>query len=150
MAERLTGDCGGILGILVLAEDPVKGRALESDLVNAGLRLRWVNDELHDFTWRDLKVFIAEAGPGTALFRAHNPEWVWDQHAMLLADIADGIRILAWQKTKDAQSKRNQPKPIPRPGIGPDKTEKQHKGTGVPVNEFAARRAAFFQNEVNT
>lgn len=112
--------------------------------------MRWLNDGLHEFNWRDLQVFITEAGPDTALYRAMNPEWMWDQDALLLADAVDALRILAWQKTEDARKRKNQPKPIPRPGIGVDENQTQHKGTGVPMDEYKARRAKFFQKEVTT
>lgn len=36
---------------------------------------------------------------------------------MLMADMVDTLRVLVWQKTKDAQDGRNFPARIPRPGV---------------------------------
>jgi len=66
---------------------------------------------------------------------------MWDTENMLLADIADSNRIIAWQKTKDGQKGRNVPKPIPRPGVE-DTKSKRVKGDAIPINEFTQRLEA--------
>lgn len=63
---------------------------------------------------------------------------MWDTSNMLAADMADTLRIMAWQKTKDGQKKRNVPKPIPRPGVE-DKSSRRVKGDAIPINEFTDR-----------
>lgn len=65
----------------------------------------------------------------SAVFRAVNPEtWHWGVAEHIAALQADALRMLLWAKSKDASKKppRNQPKPIPRPGI----TEKQEQAEG--------------------
>lgn len=58
----------------------------------------------------------------SALNRALDPDWYWRAvEPNLLAAAVDMLRILAWQQTKDGQKNRKQPKPIPRPGVGPKK-----------------------------
>lgn len=84
----------------------------------------------------------------SAVFRALNPEtWHWGVAEHLAAIQADALRMLIWAKSKDAQRKppRNQPKPIPRPGV----TEKQTAVEGrfkdveaVPLDELKKRLAA--------
>lgn len=146
MAEGLQHQCGGILGLLTFLDDAEKRKALEADLLDKGLRLRWVADgkPRHDFSWRDLLVIVQESPQHSALYRHSSEDWMWDHSSMLLADVADSLRIIAWQKTEGAQRKPpvGQPEPIPRPGVKP--AHKHKKGTAVPINEVMARRAAFF------
>lgn len=56
----------------------------------------------------------------------------------LLAFIGDRLAWLQWAKSKDAQRNRNQPKPIPRPGIGP---KKDASVLVLPVDEVKRRLA---------
>lgn len=134
MAERLGRRIGGIAGLLELADDPKVGPALEADLIRSGLRLRWVGRK--DFTWRDLKVFVAETPRESALFRALQPKlYPWDNTNMLLADVVDGINWLVWSKTKDGQKNRRHPEPIERPGVEPTKLRRT-KGEAVPLDQL--------------
>lgn len=88
-----------------------------------GLRLRDLGTDR--LTWSDLKAIVRHAPTTSALVRAQEPERSrWGVTEYLLAIIADSLRWLVWAKTKDAKRRRNQPKPIPRPGA-----ETQHKGT---------------------
>lgn len=60
------------------------------------------------------------------------PAWTVSEH--LLAIIGDRLALLVWQNTKDGHAGRNQPKPIPRPGVtDPDE---QRFGTAVPLEEM--------------
>lgn len=82
--------------------------------------------------FRDLMASMP--GDGTAMWRkarrekpeggkrsVEPPDDWWTPERDLLATVADGINVLAWLQTKDAQTGRNRPKPIPRPGTrGPN------------------------------
>ncbi len=67
--------------------------------------------------------------------RAQFPnDWRWQLSEQLLADAVESLRWLVWAKTKDAQHKRNMPKPIPRPGVaGPERL-----GTAAPLDDMNA------------
>ncbi len=84
------------------------------ELIRHGERLRWMGSTR--LSWRDVWVICTSAEPKSRLAVALNPRMAWDVSDYLLATIADAQRWLVWAKTKDAQKKRNQPKPIPRPG----------------------------------
>jgi hypothetical protein len=84
------------------------------ELIRHGERLRWMGTPR--LSWRDVWVICTSAEPKSRLAVALNPRMAWDTTDYLLATIADAQRWLVWSKTKDAARKRNQPKPIPRPG----------------------------------
>lgn len=136
MAEGIRRDSGGIDGLLDLIDK--HGKALEADLICAGLRLRNVGSP--DFTWRDLLVFVQESSQDSALFRKMYPEqYQWDNQNMLLAGILDAMNIQIWMQTKDGKYGRNKPEPIPRPGIKP--ARRRTKGVAVPIDQFKKRLA---------
>jgi len=71
----------------------------------------------------------------------------WTTSDYLLAAIADGVHVLAWQNTEDARKGRNAPKPLPRPER--EKPEKTAASIGMgtaasvmTVEEFIAKREA--------
>lgn len=113
MAGTFRGVAGGILSLAALIER--YPQAIKADLIDRGLRLRDLGTEA--LTWDDLNAVLTCLLPDAALARAINPQWVWGLPEMLAADIADSLRWLVWAKTKDAAKGRNQPKPIPRPGV---------------------------------
>lgn len=92
-----------------------------------------MNDGDHDFTLRDLWVFVRNLTRGSALFRSlhgdEDTEWGITEH--LLAVNADALNLLVWLKTADAENGRNQPRPIPRPGV-----EDDTKSIGDTVMDF--------------
>lgn len=47
----------------------------------------------------------------------------WGLSELLLAVIADAALAGNWMQSKDGQKNRNRPKPIPRPGVMPDKKQ---------------------------
>lgn len=47
----------------------------------------------------------------------HPEDAEWTLTNRLLAIIADVLRWLQWAKTSDGRKNRNQPEPIPRPGV---------------------------------
>lgn len=64
-------------------------------------------------TWLDLLAFVQHAPPDSAIARARNPDWQVDLSLVLLREIEHGIRVLAWQKTDDADPKKKKPKNYP-------------------------------------
>ena len=60
----------------------------------------------------------------------------WTLPMMLMADMVDTLRILVWQKTKDAQDGRNFPKPITRPGIVKPVARKGSQVKAQPLSEI--------------
>lgn len=123
MAGRRRRRRGKLLGLLVLLEEHQE--AIEADLLEAGYRLRWLDDPeamaAHDFDWRDLLVLVKAIRPTSALYRAqHGDDAQWGLGEQLLAHAADSLAFLVWAKTEDGQRGRNRPKRIPRPGVTPD------------------------------
>lgn len=69
----------------------------------------------------------------SALMRVMDPDTAaWGLSEHLLAVIADAGLTANWQRGRGKKSDR--PKPIPRPGIGPEK--KVLKGDVLPVQEM--------------
>ncbi|MET7752307.1 MULTISPECIES: DUF5361 domain-containing protein [Actinomycetes] len=120
MAHPFGDQRGGILGLVGLINK--YREAIESDLIDRGLRLRWLGTE--SLTWVDLRSIIACLGPESALGRAMNPlppeerEWGLTEH--LIAHLVDLTNLLWWAQTKDGQNNMNRPSRIPRPGIKDD------------------------------
>ena len=80
------------------------------------------NDVPTVLSWADLRDVVAHQGADSALFRAMHPDaapWGLPEH--LLAVIADGVTAGNWMASRDGQKNRNRPKPIPRPGVEPDR-----------------------------
>jgi len=107
------------------------------DLLERGFRLNRVG--LDDgISWRDLLAFVREAPQGSAVYRVSldNPEDApWTLEAQLLAAIADGIHVLAWQNS--GGSKADKPKPIERPGYRPER--RVIKGDVLSIEELSAQ-----------
>ena len=103
------------------------------DLIGLGLRLRDLGTER--LSWGDLRVIVQQSPPGSALFRAMNPDdWQWTFEAQLIAEAADQLRVANWQRS--GGKKRDYPKPIPRPGVEPDSKTFGGKGA-LPYDEMA-------------
>lgn len=136
MEGALGRRAGGILSLAALIEE--HPQALKSDLIDRGLRLRDLC-AVDDFNWDDLSaiVYRLQGDQESALYRAMNPDWMWGLPEMLLASTADTLRWLQWAKTSDGQKGRNQPRPIPRPGV---KDDREHIGDApvsvAAMNEF--------------
>ena len=60
----------------------------------------------------------------------------------LLAIIADALRILVWQNTKDGKRGRNKPESILEMIVGEEKKEEEQLGAFDTVEEFNAWRTA--------
>lgn len=147
MALARRDGAGGIAGLVELIDR--HGEALEADLQREYRRSLL---ELHrgTMTFRELSWLIKGLpGDGTALWRAGRrvkskavkgakatppPDEYWTAERELLAQVIDGLNILAWQKTKDGSKGRNAPKPIRRPGV------ESGERTGTPVSAAEALR----------
>ena len=119
MAGRQWRDRGGIRGLLTLLRE-FRG-ALNYDLLRLGYRAADVPAVL---SWADLRDVVTHQPAGSALHRALHPDaapWGLPEH--LLAVIADAVTAGNWMQSKDGQKNRNRPKPIPRPGVVPDKKQ---------------------------
>lgn len=107
------GELQLVLGTL---EDDGARHALESDLIERGLRIRKVGSE--DLAWHELFAVIDNLGVGSAFYRHHNPDASeWDIYSMLLADVVDSVRVANWQRGSGKRSEY--PEPIVRPGYEP-------------------------------
>lgn len=106
--------------------------AIEFDLIALGLRLRDVGTDA--LTWGDVYVIVRQSPRSSALFRAMNPDaHEWTLPALLLAEVADAVRVGNWQR--GSAKRAEYPKPIPRPGVTP---EEQTYGKGaIPIDEMA-------------
>jgi hypothetical protein len=63
----------------------------------------------------DLADLVRWLPQGCALYRATGGPMAWTDEEYLLARVEMGVRVLAWQRTKDGTSGRNQPKPLEPP-----------------------------------
>lgn len=110
---------------------------IEYDLIRLGLRLRDVGTDA--FTWGDLWVVIQQTPRDlnvSALYRAMNPDdWQWGLAELLIAEVADGTHVGAWQRGGGKRS--DYPKPIPRPGVTETETTTIGKGA-IPIDEMNA------------
>lgn len=92
----MAGGCGCHLGgigrVCGLLDDPAQRRALEGDLVRAGLRLRWFFTGDDDYQMCDLVAFIESSPTGSALTRqALGEDAAWGVQEDLSAIIADRL-----------------------------------------------------------
>lgn len=127
MARTRRDGAGGIRGLV--RELELNGEAIDADLqreyglsvadVVAGrVSLRRLRGLLRGMpidgtaVWREQRRSLGDK-PGKAT--PPPPEW-WSAERDLLVSINDGLRVLAWQRTKDAAEGRGFPKPTPRPG----------------------------------
>lgn len=94
-----------------------------------GLRLR--DFPSPQLTPGDVLAVMTHPADGSAVKRileGEHAHWPLSNH--LLAELVHSNRLLYWSKTKDAQSSnpRNQPKPIPRPGVEEELEDKAWTG----------------------
>lgn len=135
LGEIVAGVVADVLSLCAFLDE--NEDAVRRDLLDKGWRLDRVG-MADGLSWRDLIAFVREAPQGSAIFRASvdNPEDApWTLEAQLLATIADGVRILAWQNSGGKRWDR--PKPIERPGHRPEL--KTIKGDVMSIDELSAR-----------
>lgn len=63
-----------------------------------GLRLRWVNDGIHDLCWHDILTIVEQSPRLSAMVRHLSPEvYTWGLQEKLLASILHAIQSVSWQ-----------------------------------------------------
>lgn len=85
--------------------------------------------------------YIESLSPQAALWRAIEPDVVWDLQAMLTALLIDEIRVLRWEFERvNFKGKTRPPEPLPRPGVAKpeDKTVFGGGASALPMDEMAA------------
>lgn len=80
-----------------------------------------------DYTHAHAAVLMRQLPLTSRLARIADPDSAWTDETHFLAAIEYDLRILAWQKTKDAQHGRNKPKPNKTPREI-DKERKRREG----------------------
>lgn len=143
MAEAFRGRPGGIQGLLTLPRE--QWEALEADLLALGFTVADVPGRV---SWRALHLFRQHARPESAVFLVeYGEDAKWSHVAMLLADVGDAIRGLAyqgqvyrWIDCGEQGMPPERPRPTPRPGVDqalPDGEGTTHLGADpIPMDEF--------------
>lgn len=89
----------------------------------------------------ELADMVAHLPPEAAVWRALDPDWRWDIHAQLTAQVIDEVRALTWLLERlKTKSKRKAPEPFPRPGVTPPEDVSVYGGrsSALPMDEMAA------------
>lgn len=93
--------------------------ALQADLLQRGLRLRWLWDPDDDrLTLDDAWVVVRTAlrDPYSALMQSMHPDrYEWGLPEQLMALFVDRLSIVSWQLGSGEE--RDFPQPLPRPGV---------------------------------
>ncbi|ALY08861.1 tail assembly chaperone [Arthrobacter phage Galaxy] len=125
---------GGIASLCLLLDNEEQAEAIEYDLLVMGRRLGDLGTPA--LSWRDLQVVVRQAGPGSALARALDPEMdAWTSGAVvpwLLATVVDLLAGANWQRAGKKSAPK--PKPIPRPGSKSEGT--RYGSKPIPVADF--------------
>lgn len=100
MAEGFRCRYGGIQRLCGVLDDAAQRRALEGDLLRAGLRLRWFGCGDPDYSLADLAAFVATLPQDSALLRELLGEDAqWSLETDLLALVADQLAVLRYALT---------------------------------------------------
>lgn len=78
-------------------------------------------------------VLVSQLPIGSRVLSKMDPRASWSQTEYLLSLIEYDLRVLAWQKTKDAEHGRNKPKPP----ISPEKRDEPLKVTRAQMERVA-------------
>ncbi|MGH3437082.1 MAG: DUF5361 domain-containing protein [Sciscionella sp.] len=87
-------------------------------------------------------MIVGQSPRTSALARSmagEDAEWGLSEH--LQAAIVDGVSFLAWMQSTDGEKNRNRPKPLPRPGVKQEPTDRIGSESR-PLDEMAAWLAA--------
>lgn len=157
MAGTRGARAGGISGLLALINQ--HGEALDADLQRE-YRLSIGDVASGRVTLRRFGALVKGLpGDGTAYWRANRramkpgkslaaapppADW-WTPERDLLASLHDRLADLLWIQTKDAQTGKNRPRPIPRPGVRLDELESR-----VPAQSPEQLRAALRRHQQQT
>lgn len=90
----------------------------------------------------DVAAMAAHLPPDCAVRRALNPptaDELWTLEAQLLALVFDQLAVISYVQQRQAGGKPSKPKPLPRPGVAPDRDRTTVGGDGaLPRDEMAA------------
>lgn len=118
--------------LLLTLDDPETREAIEFDLISLGLRLRNVGTD--GLSWQDVYTVLRQSPRSSAFFRSQNPEaHEWGLPELLLAEVADAVRVSNWQRGEGKRA--DYPKPIPRPGVKP--TAQTYGKEAIPISDMA-------------
>jgi len=88
---------------------------------------------------REVAAWAVHLPEDSATFRAVYPDrGPWGLSEQLLAEAVDTLHWLQWAKTVDGSKNRNHPRPIPRPGVEPEREKKTYGTQPVPLDELRA------------
>ncbi|WNM65689.1 tail assembly chaperone [Arthrobacter phage Vulpecula] len=131
--QEASGVTLGGIGSLCLVLDE-HAEAIEYDLLVMGRSLEDLGTPA--LSWRQLMVVVKQAGPGSALARALDPEMdAWTSGAItpwLLATVVDLLAGANWQRVGKKSAPK--PKPLPRPGSKSEGT--RYGSKPIPVADF--------------
>lgn len=140
---------GGILDLIRLVEEEDAQSEFEYDLIQAGVRLRWVGDGTDRLSWRDLLVLVRHMDGTAALAqKLSEGDSQWDFKTHLLASVVDGVHAMIWQ---NGGGKGQRPKPLPRPGQATARSAETSSNTknSVPQgNPFKDEESGVFKGEM--
>lgn len=93
--------------------------ALEADLLRAGFTMADLGERV---SWRGVIMFARHAGPGQSLYHVTNgPDSAWTLEAQIMALVVDVLNVANYQR---GGGKGQRPKPLQRPGVRKDETQK--------------------------
>lgn len=130
---RLVGKIRSLAG--VLRDHP---EAVRYDLLTLGLHVEDLGTQA--LSWLDLEAVIDQRPIGSAISRAIDGEDAfWGLSEQLLAAVADRLSWALWQ---NGGGKGQKPKPIPRPGTRPKKTNAaSRRFDSMTIEEYERRYA---------
>lgn len=70
---------------------------------------------LRGFSYAHAATLLAQLPKTSRVAIKRNPDNAWDEQARILVHLEYDLRRLMWSMTKDAQYRRNEPKPLPSP-----------------------------------
>jgi len=128
--RRLVAECGELAFLIAALE--------HEGPLRAALRAEYGVD-LRDpgIGVLDLADLAANLPNGCALYRATGGPAAWSDEMHMLSRVERGLRVLAWQKTKDGKNGSNVPEPIHPPATAHEKQAKADK--------MASRREAYLR-----
>lgn len=110
-------------------EDPEFERAVNRDLIDLGLRLRWLCDGTDRLNWEDLLDIVENSAPESAVYRHVQggiPGWTMTDYQ--IANLIDAVNGLAWGLAGGKEQDR--PDPAWRPSMKDKITDHTTESSG--------------------
>lgn len=92
-----------------------------------------IDDMGNGYTYQHAAVLVSQLPIGSRVLSKMDPRASWTQSDYLLSLIEYDLRVLAWQKTKDAEHGRNKPKPP----LEPKREQEPYKVTRSQMEKVA-------------